>query len=241
MVYFSFYVSNDSPFSVFFVIIGYSTAGPTATDLSNAQPVASVVPSYQDFKPAGAWNDPPTVVMKTAKPNAVKVNSISLILSNHLFSNNFLKPPGPSLDGFNANTSPFLPVANELPQSTFHFNPTTTSSAVPVFPPKITTQATASIFPSMPTSDFVHNPVPSSQEPTARNVVTPPPPPAPVVKGPLPTEHQVIQDTFDLLVNRCQQATQQLPLKRKLDEVKKKLDVLYDKLRENRVKYLFLI
>ncbi|CAF4722141.1 unnamed protein product, partial [Rotaria magnacalcarata] len=27
----------------------------------------------------------------------------------------------------------------------------------------------------------------------------------------------------------------QLPLKRKLDEVKKKLDVLYDKLRENRV------
>jgi len=65
--------------------------------------------------------------------------------------------------------------------------------------------------------------------------VSPPPPPAPVVKGPIPSEHQIIQDTFDLLVSRCQQATQQLPLKRKLDDVKKKLDVLYDKLRENHV------
>ena len=88
-----------------------------------------------------------------------------------------------------------------------------------------------------PTSDFIHHPPTSGQEPIARKVATPPPPPAPVVKGPIPTEHQVIQDTFDLLVNRCQQAAQQLPLKRKLDEVKKKLDVLYDKLRENRVNF----
>ena len=82
------------------------------------------------------------------------------------------------------------------------------------------------------------------QESSARSTISPtpvqpaappPPPPAPVVKGPLPSEHLIIQETFDLLANRCQQATQQLPLKRKLDEVKKKLDVLYDKLRENKV------
>ena len=59
------------------------------------------------------------------------------------------------------------------------------------------------------------------------------------MKGPIPSEHQIIADTFDLLVSRCQQAAQQLPLKRKLDDVKKKLDVLYDKLRENRVNIFF--
>ncbi len=114
-------------------------------------------------------------------------------------------------------------MVNEPPQQTFHFNPAISNHPiVPVFPPNTT-------------SDFVHHSVPSSNEPSIRKTATPPPPPAPVVKGPIPSEHQIIQDTFDLLVSRCQQATQQLPLKRKLDDVKKKLDVLYDKLRENRV------
>ena len=107
-------------------------------------------------------------------------------------------------------------------------------------------QSAASIFPpttTSTTSDFVQHSVPSAYESSTRAAPTPPPPPAPVVKGPLPSEHQIIQDTFDLLVSRCQQATQQLPLKRKLDEVNKKLEVLYDKLRENRVNliiYLFI-
>ena len=121
-----------------------------------------------------------------------------------------------------STNSPFLPVANEPPQPTFHFNPTQPTG--PVFPP------TAS------TASFVQHSVPSlSHEPPVQARATPPPPPAPVVKGPLPSEHQIIQDTFDLLVNRCQQIAQPLPLKRKLDEVQKKLEVLYDKLRENRV------
>ncbi|UJR29146.1 hypothetical protein I4U23_010360 [Adineta vaga] len=171
------------------------------------QPVVPLVPSYQDAKPVLAWNDPPTVMMKIPKPNPVK-------------------PSAPSTDGFNSNNSSFLPGANEPPaQPSFHFNPA------------ITTQPTGAMYPPTagPSSDFVHHPNSSLQESTIRRVATPPPPPAPVVKGPIPSEHQVIQDTFDLLVNRCQQAAQQLPLKRKLDEVKKKLDVLYDKLRENRV------
>jgi hypothetical protein len=113
---------------------------------------------------------------------------------------------------------------NEPAQGGFHFNPA------------ITNQPVSSMYPSTATtSDFINHSVPPSHEPSLRKAPTPPPPPAPVVKGPLPSEDQIIQDTFDLLVTRCQQATQQLPLKRKLDEVKKKLDVLYDKLRENRV------
>jgi hypothetical protein len=108
-------------------------------------------------------------------------------------------------------------------------------STAPSFPPTISNQPTASMFSPTTTYDFVHHTASSTHETSIRKAATPPPPPAPVVKGPLPTEQQIIQDTFDLLASRCQQATQQLPLKRKLDEVKKKLDVLYDKLRENRV------
>ncbi|CAF4758822.1 unnamed protein product, partial [Rotaria sp. Silwood2] len=183
---------------------GHTNPVPPPTDSSNVSPVVPSLPSYQDFKPVGAWNDPPTVVMKTSKPNPAK------------------PPGGPQTDGFTSTNSPFLPGGNEPSQSSFHFNPA------------ITNQPTAPVFPPTTTSDFLHHSVPPSHEPSVRKAPTPPPPPTPVVKGPLPSEHQIIQDTFDLLVNRCQQATQLLPLKRKLDEVKKKLDVLYDKLRENR-------
>ncbi|CAF0715359.1 unnamed protein product [Adineta steineri] len=183
-----------------------SAPSPAVNNAPNAPPLGPSALSYQDSKPASAWNDPPTVMMKVSKHNPVK-------------------PPGSSTDGFATTNSPFLPVVNEPPppQSTFHFNPT------------ITNQPTGPVYPPSTPSDFIHHSAPSVQEPTVRKVATPPPPPAPVVKGPLPTEHQIIQDTLDLLANRCQQATQQLPLKRKLDEVKKKLEVLYDKLRENRV------
>ena len=139
------------------------------------------------------------------------------------FADCFQNVAAPNTDGnVGATNSAFLPVVNEPPSSNFHFNQPPPSAH---FPPGMQ-------------SDFVH-----PQESSARATVSPtpppppPPPPTPVVKGPLPTEHQIIQETFDLLASRCQQATQQLPLKRKLDEVKKKLDVLYDKLRENKVTF----
>ena len=137
-----------------------------------------------------------------------------------------IQPPTAMNEPIHPIGSSYLPVAHEPPPQAFHFNPTAMHQAPSsMYPPPTT---------STMTSDFVQHP--PSYEPLARAAPTPPPPPpAPVVKGPLPSEHQIIQDTFDLLANRCQQATPQLPLKRKLDEVKKKLDVLYDKLRENRV------
>ena len=121
----------------------------------------------------------------------------------------------------------FIP--NAIPEPalpSFHFNPTVNQSS------------SSNTYTPTTGSDFLHHAnsqILTSEATTRTSISTPPPPPAPVVKGPIPTEHQIIQDTFDLFINRCQQATQQLPLKRKLDEVKKKLDVLYDKLRENKV------
>ncbi|GAB1598791.1 protein transport protein Sec31A-like [Argonauta hians] len=65
-------------------------------------------------------------------------------------------------------------------------------------------------------------------------VVNKAPEPAPeIVKGPLPNEHQILQDIFDALVENCLKVASNALTKRKLEDVVKKLDALYDKLREN--------
>jgi len=70
----------------FFFLLGHTTpVPPPTTDLSNVPPAGPTLPSYQDSKPAGAWNDPPTVLLKVSKPNPTKVSSILTILSNHSF------------------------------------------------------------------------------------------------------------------------------------------------------------
>lgn len=52
-------------------------------------------------------------------------------------------------------------------------------------------------------------------------------------KGPIPPEHQILQDIFEDLRHQCQQVATNPQIRRKLDELSKKLENLYDKLREN--------
>lgn len=49
----------------------------------------------------------------------------------------------------------------------------------------------------------------------------------------MPQEHQPIKDVLDTLVARCQLAANHPQVKRKLDDVQKKLDILYNKLRSD--------
>jgi len=52
-----------------------------------------------------------------------------------------------------------------------------------------------------------------------------------VVKGPVPSEHVVLQQTFDAIVERCRNATNNPQTKRKLEDVRRRLEILYDLLR----------
>merc|ERR550519_1701067 len=63
--------------------------------------------------------------------------------------------------------------------------------------------------------------------------VAPAPEPAPA--APIPAEHQVIQDTLESLRSKCQQgaAAAHPQVRRKLEDVSLKLDILYDKLRKS--------
>lgn len=59
--------------------------------------------------------------------------------------------------------------------------------------------------------------------------------PAPVMKGPIPSEHFVLQNTFNGLAERCKNTANNPHTKRKLDDVSKRLEALYDKLREQKM------
>ncbi|KAL3876454.1 hypothetical protein ACJMK2_034299 [Sinanodonta woodiana] len=54
-----------------------------------------------------------------------------------------------------------------------------------------------------------------------------------VEKGPIPAEHQILKDIFDHLVHNCLAKAQNVQAKRKLEDVNKKLEILYDRLRNN--------
>uniref|UniRef100_A0A4W5KBY6 Protein transport protein Sec31A-like n=2 Tax=Hucho hucho TaxID=62062 RepID=A0A4W5KBY6_9TELE len=53
-----------------------------------------------------------------------------------------------------------------------------------------------------------------------------------ITKKPIPEEHQVLKNTFEGLIQKCLAAAADPQTKRKLDDAKKRLEVLYDKLRE---------
>ncbi|XP_062521196.1 protein transport protein Sec31A-like [Corticium candelabrum] len=67
--------------------------------------------------------------------------------------------------------------------------------------------------------------------PPARVKKEPTPPPS-KLKEPIPAEHMALVETFDGLLDRCRRVAQNPAMKRKADEVKKRLDFLYDKLRD---------
>ena len=70
-----------------------------------------------------------------------------------------------------------------------------------------------------------------AQEQTQR-VSPQPEPPKPVEKGPIPSEHLVLQQVLDKLANQCLELSNNPHIKRKLEDVLRKLETLYDKLRE---------
>lgn len=60
-------------------------------------------------------------------------------------------------------------------------------------------------------------------------------PPEPASKGPLPTEHQVLQDTIEGIRTRCLMTTQNAQFRQRLEDIGRKMETLYDKLRNGQL------
>ncbi|ELU08343.1 hypothetical protein CAPTEDRAFT_20326 [Capitella teleta] len=79
----------------------------------------------------------------------------------------------------------------------------------------------------------IYNPQEFQQPAPQKQYAHKPEPPKPVEKGPIPAEHQVLKDILDNLVQQCLTKAANAQTKRKLDDVLRKLESLYDKLRGN--------
>merc|ERR1719220_3427806 len=108
-------------------------------------------------------------------------------------------------------------------------------SAAPQEPSQPQANSWAGFQPAPVQPESYQPPVPgySGFQPSEPAPVSQPAPaaPAPVTAAPpapIPAEHQVIQDTLESLRAKCQQVSAHPQVRRKLEDVSQKLDILYD-------------
>ncbi|XP_075735619.1 protein transport protein Sec31A-like [Rhipicephalus microplus] len=83
-----------------------------------------------------------------------------------------------------------------------------------------------------PVPQFSSQPLPSGAQALPQQAVTTIPSAPPKEKGPIPEKHQILQEVFERLRVDCYDATINPQTRRKLRDVARKLENLYDKLRE---------
>ncbi|NWS06563.1 SC31A protein, partial [Motacilla alba] len=191
--------------------------GPTGT-----LPAASDLPASQRTGPQNGWNDPPTL-NRAAKKKKVP--------------DNFL-PPVPI-------TSPIMnPLADPQSQMQQPQAPAQPSSAPSFQPPHLPAGQMVLQGGFQPAAQPLG---PSAMAPTASKTSTEGAPGAPIgnaiqhvqalptekiTKKPIPEEHLILKTTFEALIQRCLLSASDPQTKRKLDDANKRLEFLYDKLRE---------
>lgn len=161
-------------------------------------------------KPPTAWNDPPIVTPKIRQPS-LKEPVLDQMPT-------FFQPPPAPMPGQQYNYYQQPGMDQSYQQQQMGYNPI-----------DLNRQQQQPPTPSFHSQQQQNNMAPAATQ------QAPPQPPAPVEKGPIPAEHQILKSVFDTLLNNCLNANNQPTLKRKLDDVTKKLEVLYDKLRESSV------
>uniref|UniRef100_T1JFC4 Protein transport protein Sec31A n=1 Tax=Strigamia maritima TaxID=126957 RepID=T1JFC4_STRMM len=93
-------------------------------------------------------------------------------------------------------------------------------------------QQNVNAYPSMPPQQHqIQQHQMQQQQAPEPPVQAQPEPPKP--KAPIPAENQILYDVYEDLKHRCEAAANNPQMKRKLDDVSRKLETLYDKLREN--------
>ena len=224
-------VSSSAPPTIFNPAVAVSAApvAPAASHSTSGvvdpSSPAPNVPSYQMAPPPNfGWNDPPSAAALAA---AKKPNQSSNLRK--------VKPTKPAVTPMELPAGMLNPAAF-VPQQ-HHQNPMApppfSGAPAPLAPaPAANTWMAPNTAPP-PTNGFTPAPAP-----VATPAPVPPPvapPAAPVVKKAIPAVYQMLFDTFANALTRCQGATKNPVMKRKLDDVSKKLEILADKLRESGV------
>ncbi|XP_056424877.1 protein transport protein Sec31A isoform X3 [Hyla sarda] len=170
-------------------------------------PATSELPASQRTGPQNGWNDPPAL-SRTSKKKVVE---------NRL-------PPPPI-------TAPIMnPMADPRAQQQPAPLPVTPTASVPVpYQPSHMPipQPGVLLDSSKPSTEGAPGAPIGNTMQTIRSL-----PAEKITKNPIPEEHLILKTTFEALIQRCLSSAIDPQTKRKLDDANKRLESLYDKLRE---------
>ncbi|XP_051972394.1 protein transport protein Sec31A-like isoform X5 [Xyrauchen texanus] len=195
---------------------------PTSPAFALQPAVNASVPSSTPFmysqqyqRPQNGWNDPPNLIRAPKKKkipeNYTPPAPITAPIMTLLGDPNAQVAPGT----LNNEPQQQVPVQPAVPAP---FNPTQQQSmGSPTQYPHLP-QVHMEGAPGAPIGDLIK---PPQTIPTEK-----------ITKKPIPGEHMVLKTTFEGLIQKCLAAASDPQTKRKLDDAHKRLEFLYDKLRE---------
>ncbi|XP_075462405.1 protein transport protein Sec31A isoform X9 [Ascaphus truei] len=226
----SFDTQRDNAPPPGFVIPGNIYPGAPCT--AGPPPPASSAPSYSinsqmgprppyPQRPQNGWNDPPALSRTSKKKvieNYMPPAPITAPIMNPLVDPRSQQPQIPA-SGAPPAPVPFqpslLPAGQPGTQSPFpNMQPLVGHSGVPLDSSKPSMEGAPGA-PIGNTIQAVHS-LPAEK----------------ITKNPIPDEHLILKSTFEALIQRCLSSASDPQTKRKLDDANKRLESLYDKLRE---------
>ncbi|NWW13772.1 SC31A protein, partial [Oreocharis arfaki] len=191
--------------------------GPTGT-----LPATSDLPASQRTGPQNGWNDPPTL-NRAAKKKKVPDNFLPPVPITSPIMNpladpqaQMQQPPAPAPPSSAPSFQPpHLPAGQMVLQG--GFQPASQPLGPSIMPPAVSKPSTEGA-PGAPIGNAIQH---VQALPTEK-----------ITKKPIPEEHLILKTTFEALIQRCLLSASDPQTKRKLDDANKRLEFLYDKLRE---------
>ncbi|KAM6076155.1 protein transport protein Sec31A isoform 3-T4 [Chlamydotis macqueenii] len=205
--------------------------GPPATSVAYALPTGpteslptqdQAPPFTGELGPQNGWNDPPTL-NRAAKKKKVPDNfmppvPITSPIMNPLADpqSQMQQPPAPAPPtGTPSFQPPHLPTGQPVLQG--GYPPAAQPLGPCILPPAVSKPSTEGA-PGAPIGNAIQH---VQALPTEK-----------ITKKPIPEEHLILKTTFEALIQRCLLSASDPQTKRKLDDANKRLEFLYDKLRE---------
>ncbi|XP_035758693.1 protein transport protein Sec31A isoform X2 [Egretta garzetta] len=205
-------------------------SGPTGTlpatsDLPASQRTESLPTQDQACPftgPQNGWNDPPAL-NRAAKKKKVPDNFLPPVpitspIMNPLADpqSQMQQPPAPAPPtGAPSFQPPYLPTGQPVLQGGYPPAPQPLGQSI--MPPAVSKPSTEGA-PGAPIGNAIQH---VQALPTEK-----------ITKKPIPEEHLILKTTFEALIQRCLLSASDPQTKRKLDDANKRLEFLYDKLRE---------
>ncbi|XP_068536659.1 protein transport protein Sec31A isoform X9 [Anas acuta] len=189
--------------------------GPTGT-----LPAASDLPASQRTGPQNGWNDPPAL-NRAAKKKKVPDNFMPPVPITSPIMTPLADPqsqmqqaPAPPA-GAPSFQAPQLPAGQPALQGPY---PPAPQPLGPCIVPPAASKPSTEGAPGAPIGNTIQH---VQALPTEK-----------ITKKPIPEEHLILKTTFEALIQRCLLSASDPQTKRKLDDANKRLECLYDKLRE---------